>query len=71
LTAGWVPTPEQTLLDLAGRPTLGGQPETDIREAVRALASRADWKLVERLAHQQHRPAYLKAVVELAGHAHA
>jgi hypothetical protein len=71
LTAGWVTTPEQTLLDLSGRPTLGGQPDTDVHEAVRALASRVDWKLMERLAHEQHRPAYLRAAVELTGRAHA
>jgi hypothetical protein len=71
LTVGWVTTPEQTLLDLAGRPTLGGQPDTDIREAVRSLASRVDWKLVETLAHEQHRPAYLRAAEELTGRTHA
>jgi hypothetical protein len=71
LTAGWVTTPEQTLLDLVGRPALGGQPEADIREAVRVLAARVDWKLVERLANEQHRPAYFRAAVELAGRAHA
>jgi hypothetical protein len=67
LTAGWVTTPEQTLLDLAGRPTLGEQPETDIREAVRALARRVDWEVVKRLAHKQRRPAFLHAAAEMIG----
>lgn len=71
LTAGWVTTPEQTLLDLAGRPTLGAQPDADVRDAVRALAARVDWELVERLASEQRRPAYLKAAIHLAGRAHA
>ncbi|MPY86082.1 MAG: hypothetical protein GEV00_23225, partial [Actinophytocola sp.] len=36
---GWVTTVEQTLLDLAARPELGGLARADIEEAIRALAA--------------------------------
>ena len=62
LTTGWVTTIEQTMLDLAARPSLGGQPATEVREAIRALGPRADLDLLAELAGAQHRPAALRAV---------
>jgi predicted transcriptional regulator of viral defense system len=67
LTSGWVTTIEQTLLDLAARPTLGGLTMTDTAEAVRSLAARADWDQVRQLAHEQHKPGALRAATRLAG----
>jgi hypothetical protein len=63
---GWLTTVEQTILDLAARPTLGGLSEADAHEAIRALATRADWSLVERLATTAHRPAALRSAVRMA-----
>jgi hypothetical protein len=65
VTSGWVTTVEQTLLDLAARPGLGGLPESDAAEAVRALGTRADWTVVRQLAHDQHRPAALSEATRL------
>jgi predicted transcriptional regulator of viral defense system len=65
LGTGWTTTVEQTLLDLAARPTLGGLTTTDTQEAIRALATRADWAEVERLAAQQHRPGALRTARSL------
>lgn len=59
---GWVTTVEQTMLDLAARPELGGLTRADIEEAIRALTARADWSLLRTLAEQQHRPAALETV---------
>jgi hypothetical protein len=67
VTSGWVTTVEQTLLDLAARPALGGLAESDLAAAVRALGARADWDQVRRLARSQHKPAALKAAIRLAG----
>ena len=67
VTSGWVTTVEQTLLDLAARPTLGGLAESDLVAAVRALSPRADWTLVRQLAGAQHRPAALAAATRIAG----
>jgi len=64
---GWVTTVEQTLLDLAARPELGGLARADTEEAIRALAARADWSSLRTLAEQQHRPAALETVRALAG----
>lgn len=55
LGPGWVTTPEQTLVDLLDRPTLGGFADTDAREAIRALAEVADLDLAIRLADDQHK----------------
>ncbi|MFE0131594.1 type IV toxin-antitoxin system AbiEi family antitoxin [Streptomyces sp. NPDC059037] len=60
VTPGWVTTPEQTLLDLAARPTLGGLPAEAISEALRALSLRADADLLTELAAGQHKTAALK-----------
>lgn len=63
LVAGWVTTVEQTLLDLADRPTLGGLTEQSAHEAVRSLALRADWDQVAELAQSQRkRLAYDRAL---------
>lgn len=63
LGSGWVTTVEQTLLDLADRPKLGGLPMADIEAAIHGLAPRADWKLLRRLAASQHKPAALQKAV--------
>jgi hypothetical protein len=67
VTSGWVTTVEQTLLDLAARPTLGGLAESDLAAAVRALSSQVDWSLVRQLARAQHKPAALSAATRMAG----
>jgi hypothetical protein len=71
LGSGLVTTIEQTLLDLASRPTLGGLAPADLTEAVRALAVRADWGLVEQLAHDQRKPGALRTALNLTGRAGA
>jgi len=48
---------EQTLLDVADRPALGGLTEDSAREIVRALALRADWDRVAELAREQRKHA--------------
>jgi hypothetical protein len=60
LTMGWVTTIEQTLIDLAARPALGGLPEQDRVEALRALWARADHGICEDLARAQRRRAALR-----------
>ncbi len=67
LTTGWVTTVEQTLLDLADRPTLGALTETDARDAVQALGARADWARVTRLAKEQRKPGALRRGAHMAG----
>ena len=67
LTTGWVTTVEQTLLDLASRPTLGGLTVDESREAARALAARADWEVLVRLAKEQRRPSALRRAREWTG----
>jgi hypothetical protein len=67
LTSGWVTTVEQTLLDLASRPKLGGLPPSDVDQAISALSRRSDWSLVERLATEQHRPTAFTRAAQLAG----
>jgi hypothetical protein len=64
LGTGWVTMIEQTLLDLAARPTLGGVSKADTDEAMRALATRADWAAVESLAQEQHRPGALRIALK-------
>ncbi|WP_344882391.1 type IV toxin-antitoxin system AbiEi family antitoxin domain-containing protein [Allokutzneria multivorans] len=65
LTTGWVTTVEQTILDLAARPALGGLTPGDTAEAVRALGRRADPDLLGQLAAEQHRPAALRMALAL------
>jgi hypothetical protein len=67
LGPGWVTTVEQTALDLAARPTLGGISAADAHEAIRALALRVDWPLLTNLATTQHRPAALATITTLTG----
>ena len=67
VTSGWMTTVEQTLLDLAARPALGGLAEPDVAAAVRALGARADWNLVRQLAKAQHKPTALAAAMRDAG----
>lgn len=52
LADGYVTSVEQTILDLAARPELGGMPE-ETRSAVRALLPRAEPSLLEELARSQ------------------
>jgi predicted transcriptional regulator of viral defense system len=55
-------TVEQTLLDLADRPGLGGLAPREVGEAVTALALRADWDEVLGLARRQRlHAAYVRA----------
>jgi hypothetical protein len=53
-----VTTPEQTLLDLAHRPTLG-RAEDQVDEAIRALLARAESDTLERIAATQRLRAAL------------
>jgi len=67
LTTGWMTTPEQTALDIAARPRLGGLEDADIWPIVRALARKIDWTVAEDLARDQHKPGALARVKEAAG----
>jgi hypothetical protein len=57
LGPGWVTTAEQTLLDIAHRPTLALDDPQSIEEIVRALGRTADWDLVNSLAARQQKRA--------------
>jgi hypothetical protein len=57
ITTGWITTPEQTVLDLADRPNLGGITPATAEEAIRTLAGRCDQQVVARLARAQHKIA--------------
>lgn len=57
---------EQTVLDLARRPTLGGSP-ADAQEIVRALWPRADEQRLQALAQQQRMRATLRRARAWAG----
>ncbi|HEV7978715.1 type IV toxin-antitoxin system AbiEi family antitoxin domain-containing protein [Amycolatopsis sp.] len=70
LGPGWATTPEQTALDLAARPTLGGIEASDAEEAIRALAQRMDWAAFEDLAATQHHPKALAAARTITGSTH-
>jgi hypothetical protein len=60
--AGYCTTVEQTVLDLADRPALGGLVPHDAAKAIKALGVRADWGVVHGLAAEQHKPAaYVRA----------
>ncbi len=61
-----VTTPEQTVLDLAHRPSLGDN-EADVPTAVAALYSRSDKKRLEGLASEQRRMASLRRAEDWAG----
>ncbi|WP_434453369.1 type IV toxin-antitoxin system AbiEi family antitoxin [Lentzea sp. E54] len=66
LTTGWTTTPEQTVLDVAARPELGGIEEAAARSILRALVRKIDWAVTEELARDQHRPGALARVKEAA-----
>lgn len=62
LAAGLVTTVEQTILDLADRPGLGGLAAREVGVVIRALAVRADWDAVLDLARAQRlSSAYVRA----------
>jgi predicted transcriptional regulator of viral defense system len=67
ITTGWVTTAEQTVLDLADRPTLGGIAPTTAEEAIRALTPQCDPQLIARLAHAQHKIAAWQRFCWLVG----
>lgn len=67
LTTGWMTTPEQTVLDIAARPELGGIEEADVQSILRALGRKVDWALTEELARDQRRPGALARAKEAAG----
>jgi hypothetical protein len=72
LGEGWVTTPEQTMLDLAARPELGGLPRSQVDEAIRALDQQVDHALMEDLAAARHLPGALRSIRGLlaeGGHA--
>ena len=62
LGEGYVTTVEQTVLDLAARPELGGVP-AEAGAATRALLSRADRQLLEVLAGGQRRRSTLRRLL--------
>ena len=57
-----VTTPEQTALDLAHRPDLGGAPD-EAWDATLALVERSDPDLLAELARAQHRPSAWKSLL--------
>lgn len=62
LVTGFVTTVEQTLLDLADRPTLGGLPARAVGEAISGLSFRADWDETLLLARRLRlHAAYVRA----------
>lgn len=61
---GWATTPEQTLLDIARRPTLGGISQSTAGEVMKTLARQVDWDLVQQLAQQQRGAAALRRALK-------
>lgn len=62
LASGWVTTVEQTLLDLADRPSIGELSAAEVAQLIRSLAEAADWRRVGDLAiGQRKRPAAVRA----------
>jgi hypothetical protein len=59
-------TPEQTALDIAARPELGGIDEAEAESVLRALARKIDWTVTEELARDQRRPGALARVKRAA-----
>lgn len=57
LGPGWVTTAEQTLLDVAHKPTLAVDDPQLIEQVIRALGRNADWDLVDELAGRQRKHA--------------
>lgn len=67
ITTGWVTTPEQTVLDLADRPNLGGITPATAAEAVGALTGQCDQQLVAHLARTQRKAAAWQRYCWLVG----
>lgn len=65
---GWITSIEQTLLDLAARPTLGGLFD-EAHAAIRALLPRTDRDLLADLANAQRRTPTLHRLLETNDHA--
>ncbi|WP_199521175.1 hypothetical protein [Jiangella anatolica] len=65
LGEGWITTVEQTVLDLAARPELGGLRD-DADAAARVLLARADTAVLDELATAQRRQATLRRLRETA-----
>ncbi|WP_460725835.1 hypothetical protein [Nocardia heshunensis] len=65
LGTGWITTVEQTILDLAARPDLGGLPD-EAHGATHALLPRADHALLADLATKQRRKATLDRLLGAA-----
>jgi hypothetical protein len=65
---GWVTTVEQTALDLAARPDLGGLPD-EACQAIRVLLPRADRRLLAELAASQRRKATMERLFAMAENA--
>ncbi len=63
LGRGWVTTAEQTIIDLASRPELGGVPE-ESHDAIRTLLPRADRGLLRDLAVSQRKSRALDRLLE-------
>jgi predicted transcriptional regulator of viral defense system len=62
MVTGYVTDIEQTMLDIAHRPGLGGLATTEAAEIIRTLAMRADWSETRQLAKAQRMPsAYVRA----------
>ncbi|WP_228799046.1 type IV toxin-antitoxin system AbiEi family antitoxin [Nocardia cyriacigeorgica] len=63
LGSGWITSVEQTALDLAARPELGGLPD-EAWSAAHALLPRADRELLTQLAAAQRRTSALNRLLE-------
>jgi predicted transcriptional regulator of viral defense system len=63
LGQGWITTVEQTLLDLATYPKLGGHPE-EARNAIRGLVDKADPHVLASLATAQRRQGALDRILQ-------
>lgn len=66
IVQGWSTSPEQTVIDLADRPALGGVTPTTVSEAITNLASMCDWELVVQLAEDQRKSGALTRASWLA-----
>lgn len=55
VVASWATTPEQTILDVARRPGLGGISPSTASEIITSLAVEADWEILARVAREQRR----------------
>lgn len=64
----WITSIEQTVLDLAARPALGGLPD-EAHTAIHALLARADRDLLADLAATQRRTPALHRLLETTDHA--